>query len=328
MNELSPRRPAVWTIVLAFAYIYVSWGTTYLAIKKGVEHLPPALFGGVRIATAGLVLLGILALCGVPLRLSWRDFCWIALVGVLLFVGGNGLITFGEQYVASGAAAVLVATTPLWIALAERFWPQGECLAWRGWLGLFLGLAGVLVLLAPRLQAPGELFHDAGPLLILVSSMMWALGTVVLRHRRLDTSPVVSAALQMAIGGGCLALLGVATGELGQLTAESFAPAAVSAFFYLLIVSSLVGFVAYTWLLGQVPASLVGTYAYVNPVVAIVVGWLLGGEAITLATVGGMAVILAGVALVRSGGPVAEAQGGDEVQEPTGELSVVAECAD
>src|SRR5262249_44559191 len=159
--------------------------------------LPPALFGGVRFLTAGVVLSLVLALRGVPLRVSRHDLFWCAVVGVLLLVGGNGLITVGEKYVASGVASVLVATTPLWIALAELLWRHGERLTARGWLGLLVGLGGVLVLLAPRLQDPADLFRDAGPLLILGSAASWALGSVLLRHRRLAASHLTTAAYQM-----------------------------------------------------------------------------------------------------------------------------------
>src|SRR6266404_6313174 len=184
-NAASPHPPARWSVVLAFVLVYLSWGTTYLAIKKGVEVFPPALFGGARIALAGLILFVYLAVRRQPVRMSLRDFLWTALVGVLLFVGGNGLITVGEKYVASGVASVLVATTPLWMALLEMLWPWGERLSARGWLGLFLGLAGVLLLLVPGLQQGALLRDDAGPFLVLGSSFAWSVGSFMLRHRRL-----------------------------------------------------------------------------------------------------------------------------------------------
>src|SRR5438445_11015143 len=168
-NAVSPRPPARWSVVLAFILVYLSWGTTYLAIQKGVEVFPPALFGGSRIALAGLLLLAYLTIRRQPLRMPLPDFLWTALVGILLFVGGNGLITVGEKFVASGVASILVATTPLWMALLELLWPWGERLSGPGWLGLFLGLAGVLVLLVPRLQQPASLLEDAGRLLVLGS---------------------------------------------------------------------------------------------------------------------------------------------------------------
>lgn len=306
MNHLAnvplPRPPARWCVVLAFFLVYSCWGTTYLAIKKGVEVFPPALFGGSRIALAGLILLAYLAARRQPLQMAWRDFLWTALVGCLFFVGGNGLITVGEQYVASGVASILVATTPLWMALLEMLWPWGERLGARGWLGLFLGLSGVLLLMAPRLQQPANLMQDAGPLLVLGSSIAWSVGSFILRYRRARGAHLTVAAYQMLVGGTGLLLIGLLWGESRILDWEQCTPQGVYAFFHLLIFGSLVGFVAYNWLLGHVPAALAGTYAYVNPLVAIVVGWYLNREEITLWIAGGMVIILAGVALVRGGG--------------------------
>src|SRR5437660_4523658 len=144
------NRPARWAVILAFALIYLSWGTTYLAIQKGVEAFPPALFGGVRVASAGLILLLYMALCGQSLRIPLRHFLWAAGVGVLFFVGGNGLITYAEKTVPSGVTSVLAATSPLFMALLEVLWPWGERLNWRGWLGLLAGLGGVVLLLGQR----------------------------------------------------------------------------------------------------------------------------------------------------------------------------------
>jgi drug/metabolite transporter (DMT)-like permease len=311
-------RPATWAIVIAFALIYTSWGTTYLAIKKGVkdEQLPPALFGGVRVCLAGLLLLGYLAARGQSVRLPRRDLASVALVGCVLFVGGNGLITAAERTVPSGVAAVLAATTPLWIGLFAMLWPGGERLAGRGWLGLAVGLGGVLLLLSPRLGDPADFVRDLGPLLVLGSACCWSFGSVMMRHQRLGGSHLAAAAYQMALGGGCLALLGVACGEVEHLPA-AITPGATGAFCYLLVVGSLVGFVAYNWLLGHVPPAQVGTYAYVNPAVAMLVAWI-DGEEMTIWLFGGIAVILAGVALVRAPGAAAQPAAGiaPETEEP------------
>jgi drug/metabolite transporter (DMT)-like permease len=310
-----PPRSATWSVALAFAVLYTTWGTTYLAIKVGVEVLPPALFGGVRIGLAGLILLGYLALRGERLRLPRRELLGAAGIGICLFVGGNGLITFGEKTVPSGAASVLVATTPLWLALLETVWPWGERLRLLGWVGLLLGLAGVCVLLAPRLRHPEELLNDTGPLLVIGSSMCWGVGSFLVRHQRRTASALTTAAYQMVLGGGALTLLGLGLGEVQQLRPEMLWGKGMVAFFYLLFVGSLLGFVTYTWLLERVSAVLVSTYAYVNPGVALLVGWLLGGEAITGGIIGGMVVILAGVALVRTAGTV-RPPGATEAQEP------------
>jgi drug/metabolite transporter (DMT)-like permease len=303
MTKNPSRRPPAWAILLAFALLYLSWGTTFLAIREGVhaQQLPPALFGGTRVGLAGCLLLLFLAARGDALRLPRRDLRTVTVSGLLLFVGGNGLLTVAEKTVASGAASIFVTTTPLWMALLELCWPRGERLNGRGWLGLSLGLAGVLGLLAPRLQQPADLFTDPGPLLILGSAAAWSLGSLVVRHGRVSGPHLAAAAYQMIIGGVSLSLIGLALGEARQLTPEQFNWRAGAAFFYLLIVGSLVGFVAFNWLLGHVSAALVGTYAYVNPLIALLVGWLVGGEELTGRVVVGMVVILAGVALVRKG---------------------------
>jgi drug/metabolite transporter (DMT)-like permease len=297
----SPQVPPTWAVVLAFALIYISWGTTYLAIQVGVrdEHLPPALFGGVRVSLAGILVLAFQWLCGGSLRVSPGELFSLLVVSWLMFVCGNGLICVAEQTVNSGVAAVLVATTPLWLGLFSMFWPGGERLTLRGWLGLLVGLAGVPILLWPHLQESGAIVRDIGPLLVLGSAASWALGSLVLRHTRRRSSHLAIAGYQMLIGGGSLALVGVLVGEIHHLPDQVTAGAA-AAFLYLLIVGSLVGFVAFNWLLGHVSATKVGTYAYVNPVVAVLVGWL-AGEKLNGWIAGGIGVILLGVFLVRGG---------------------------
>ena len=309
-----PQRPAAWAVALAFAVVYLSWGTTYFAIRKGVhdEHLPPALFGGVRVCLAGLLLLGYLAARGQSVRLTARDLRLVTLGGCILFVGGNGMITFAETTVPSGVAAVLAATTPLWIGLFGMLWPGGERLSRRGWLGLCVGLGGVLLLLSPRLRDPADFVRDLGPLLVLGSACCWSFGSVLMRHCRLAGSHLAAAAYQMAIGGACLALLGLACGEVRDLPG-AITPGAAGAFGYLLVVGSLLGFVAYNWLLGHVAAAQVGTYAYVNPAVAVLIAWA-AGEEMTPWLLGGIAVILAGVALVRA--PRGQPESADEEAAP------------
>jgi drug/metabolite transporter (DMT)-like permease len=296
------HRPPVWALVLAFAIIYLSWGTTYLAIKEGVKTLPPVLFAGPRLAVAGLIILGYMVVRGQSLRLPWAEVGRMALGAGVMFIGGNGLIHVAEQTVDSGVASVLVATTPLFMALMELLWPWGERLTWRGWAGLLCGLAGVVILFMPKLGHPAQFFQDSGPFLVLGSAGCWALGSLILRYGRRHGSHLAAAGYQMLIGGLGLTIIGTALGEWQQLTPASFTPEAVFSFFYLLIVGSLLGFVAYAWLLGHVSVAMAGTYAYVNPVVAILVGWLLAHEEISGWIIGGMIVILAGVALVRTGG--------------------------
>jgi drug/metabolite transporter (DMT)-like permease len=300
------HRPATWKLVLAFSLLYASWGTTYFAIRTGVHtaKLPPALFGGVRVCLAGLILLGFLAWRKEKIRMPWREFLWVVICGLLMFVGGNALITFAMENVPSGVTAVLTAATPLWVAVLEMAWPRGDSLSTRGWCGLLTGMGGVMILLWPKPEDLAQLFQQAGPLWILASSGFWALGSLVIRHRRQTGSHLASAAYQMIVGGLVTSILGVAIGEVSQLTPDRLTWAGAFSFFYLLIVGSLIGFVAFNWLLGQVSATMVGTYAYVNPMIAILVGWILGGEDLTVQILAGIVVILVGVTLVRRGGVI------------------------
>jgi drug/metabolite transporter (DMT)-like permease len=297
-----PPRPAPWRVAAALAAVYLCWGTTYLAIRAGVRTLPPGLFGGVRVGLAGAVLLAVVARRG-SVRLPGRELGWAALTGGLLFVGGNGLLTLAERTVASGVASVLAATTPIWMALIEAAAPGGDRLSAGGWAGLLLGLAGVGLLYADTLDPSAGFLAEAGPLLVLGSAVCWAAGSSLSRHRRGHAPHLLVAAYQMLLGGAAQAAVGLLCGEAAELSAAAFTPGAVYAFFHLLVFGSLVGFVAFTWLLGHVPAALVGTYSYVNPAVALLAGWLVGGEALTPRVVAGMGVILAGVALVRAAAP-------------------------
>jgi drug/metabolite transporter (DMT)-like permease len=302
MNRMARQsRPSPWALALAFGLVYVCWGTTYLAMKKGVreEHLPPALFGGVRVCIAGLLLLSWQLARGERVRLAAGDRLPLVLCALLLFVGGNGLINVAGQTLDSGVCAVLAATTPLWIGLFEMFWPAGERLSGRGWLGLVIGLCGVLVLCIPLVEQPGQVALDLGYLIVLGSATCWALGSLVSRHRPVGCPHLTGAAYQMILGGGSLALVGVLCGEIPRLP-DQITPRAAEAFLWLLVVGSLLGFVAFNWLLAHVSASHVGTYAYVNPAIAVVLG-VLDGEPLTAWLMGGIVVILIGVALVRTG---------------------------
>jgi drug/metabolite transporter (DMT)-like permease len=297
------HRPARWAIVLAFALVYLSWGTTFFAIRAGVHsyHLPPALFSGCRVGLAGVLLLTYLTLRGERLTMPGRDFAWVVAAGLLMFVGGNGLMTVALTAMPSGMAAVLGATTPLGMAVLEWFWPHGERLGLVGWVGLFVGLGGVFLLMAPELQQAHDVHELRGPLLILGSSACWSLGSVILHHQRPNASHLAAAGYQMVLGGGGLALLGLALGEAAELTPDMFSAGALGTFVYLLVFGSLIGYTAFNWLLGNAPTPLVGTYAYVNPVVAVCIGTVLGHEPLTGWLVAGLVVILAAVALVRSG---------------------------
>jgi drug/metabolite transporter (DMT)-like permease len=257
---------------------------------------------------AGLLLLTFLAWRGRPLRLTGRDFVLILITSLLFFVGGNGMLTRPHKTDPRGVAAIRAATTPIWVAVLGLCWPNGERLSLTGWLGLLVGLLGVTFLLVPELQAmqTAALF-DPGPLLMIGSTLCWAVGILLLRHAPAGGDHLVSSGYQMAIGGGLLSVIGVLLGEVGQMPEEVTA-GAVTAFLYLLVIGSLLGFIAFNFLLRNVSAALVGTHAYVNPIIALVIGGLLDGEEMTGWIAAGILSVLVGVFLVRSGHQVQSAE--------------------
>jgi len=294
------KAPPAWAILLAFALIYLSWGTTYyvtgFAMKK--LALPPALFGGIRLLIAGLILLGFQSARGQSLRVSVGDMGRMFLISVCLFLSANLLITIGQKTVPSGVAAILVATTPLWMGLFGMLWPHGERLSWRGWLGLILGFTGIVLTMAPQLSDGFDLVTEFGPLLVLGSAATWAIGSLSSRQFALKLSHLTSAGFQMLFGGVSQIVVGTAIGEWPDLI-ERFNLTALGAFTYLLIVGSLTGFVAFNWLLGHVSAAKVGTYAYVNPIIAVFIGWLMSETQIHAWLIAGIVIILIGVYMVR-----------------------------
>lgn len=300
MNPRSPlvSGPPTWRVGLALGLVYVCWSTTYLAIQEGVRTLPPLLFGGTRIALAGAILLSVLAMRGQLRKASGASLTSMWLAGSLMFLGGNGLINIGQMTVPSGMASVLVATCPLFLALLERAIPSGERMPLLSWIGMLAGLVGVGFLAIGR--GVDALGTPLGVACCLGSAFTWAVGSIVARHWPSNCPLIQSAGTQMFLGGLTMLVVGWFIGEGNALTLESFTPRAVVAFFWLLIVGSLLGFVAYIWLLGNVSAGLAGSYAYVNPALAILLGWAIGGERITLPILAGLVVILSGVALVKS----------------------------
>jgi drug/metabolite transporter (DMT)-like permease len=302
------KQPPTWAIAAAFAIVYLSWGTTYYAtgIAMKAEHMPPALFAGVRVCIAGSILLIIQFFRGQHLRLTGGDFLRVLLMSACYFLCGNLLVNIGQQQVPSGVTAVLIATTPLWIGLFGICVPGGERLSWRGWTGLALGIPGILLVKAAELEDGIDLLNDFYPLLVLASAASWAIGSLVSRHMVVNVSHLTSAGWQMLFGGIGQVVIGTCFGEWHDLP-DQFNQRVIITFFYLLVVGSLMGFVAFNWLLGHVSAAKVGTYAYVNPVIAVLVGWCANETEVHAALLAGIAVILAGVYLVR-GDRVASAE--------------------
>lgn len=277
-------------VLVALAAVYLSWGSTYLGIKIALESLPPLFLMGVRFFLFGVIVYVFLRLRGAP-GPGRTEWWWSAVIGTFLMLGGSASVSYAEQWVASGLAALMIATTPLWTVLFAGVWGR-----WPNrleWTGLLVGLAGVVVLnLGGDLRA-----HPAGAVLLVFAAMCWAFGSAWSRHVTLPKGMMAGAA-QMITGGAIVTAVGFALGErlMALPTWRS-----VAAVVYLGIVGSLVGFSAYTYLLGRVRPALATSYAYVNPVIAVLLGaWLLG-ERIEAASVLAMLIILIGVALVALG---------------------------
>jgi drug/metabolite transporter (DMT)-like permease len=294
-----PRLAAIW---VALGAVYVIWGTTYLAIRVVNQTLPPLLAAAVRFLVAGSLLYAWSVRRGDaegdrPTREHWRS---AALVGLLLVFGGNGAVVWAERTIASGLTALIIALVPLWMALLDRLLFGGR-LRPRAALGLVAGFAGAALLLG--VNAAGDV-HLAGMLVAVGASVSWATGSLVSRTAHLPRRPLVGVGMQMLVGGTALALAGVLAGELGGIHVERFSRASVLALAYLIVVGSWIGFTAYLWLLRVARTSLVSTYAYVNPVVAVFLGWLILDEHVGLRTVLAGGIVLASVATIVSAGAV------------------------
>ena len=285
----------------------VVWGSTYLAIRIGVTEFPPALFAGVRFLIAGGLLLGAARLLGRRLPARRRDWVTNAVVGCLLLFCGNGLVVWAEQFTPSGVAAIFVVTVTLWLALFDAVIPGSAARpTWRQVAGLFVGFGGTLLLVDADLGALREA-DWRGPLALTTAAAAWALGSVFSTRRPSEASPEINSALQMLTGGVLLTVLGFLLGEVGQV---HWSPRGAGALAYLIVFGSLVGYSSYVYVLRHMAPAVVGTYSYVNTVVAVLLGWAILAEPITRRTVAAMAVVLGSVAWVRraSRRPVAPAK--------------------
>ena len=290
-------RPASWKILLAFSIIYLVWGSTFLVIRVGVREVPPFLLAGLRFVLAGVVLYGWMRLKGVaqPNRSEWAGIC---LQGTLIFLIDYGCLFWAEQRVPSGIAAVVLATIAIFITLLEVTILRTQRLTVRLGLALLGGLCGVAALMNRSFSLGEAPIDRAGALALLVAAFSWSVATILTRRLVLPASKPMSAAAQMLAGGVQLLVLAVLTGEFNRFHVMAVSWKAWFALLYLIIAGSIVGFTAYIWLLHYESPTKVGTYAYVNPVVAVVIGYFLGGESIGLRTVfGSMLVLLSVIAI-------------------------------
>lgn len=296
------RRPATRAqLVLAFAAVYVLWGSTYLAIRFGVETIPPFLMAGLRHLTAGVLLFGWLRLRGTPApdRRHWGP---AAAIGALMLLGGNGLVSWAEQRVPSGLAALIVACVPIWMTVLDgiqnRRRPHGVVL-----LGLAAGLGGLAFLVAPGKFAGGTHVDLLGAGALLTASFLWALGSLYARRAKLPASTLMATAMEMIAGGAILFGVSALLGEWQGFSIAAVSSRSLFALLYLIVAGSLLGFTAYIFLLGATTPARVSTYAYVNPVVAVFLGWALAGEGVTARTVIAALAIVGSVAvIIRYGG--------------------------
>lgn len=282
---------------LAWAAVCLIWGTTYLGIKIALETVPPFVLGGLRFTSAGLVLAAFRLLQGKPMP-SMRGLLDAALAGVLLLGFGNGGVVWAEQYVHSGLAAVLVAAVAFWMVVVEALIPGGERLTRRSLIGLAIGFAGIVLLVWPDLKFDGSSGWGfaLGVLALQLACFGWALGSSYgRRHRAAGVDLITTSAFQMLFGGASMLILASITGEWSHVTFNS---RTASATFYLFAMGSLVGFVAYIYALGHLSTSFVSLYAYVNPVVAVILGTLVLDEPFGWRLVGSVAIILVGMTIV------------------------------
>jgi drug/metabolite transporter (DMT)-like permease len=285
-------------VITAFALVYVLWGSTYLGIAIAVRNIPPLMMGASRFIIAGLLMLLWRKIRGHSIALPGRDMFRLTVIGCLLLTTGNVVLGKAETIIASGLSALLIAITPLWFLILERFFiERGDRIAPRGLLGIALGIVGVVVLLWPDLTGSvrmgrRELF---GAGLVLFSSMSWATGSVLSKRWHVNADPYTASGWEMLNSGLVNLVLAFLFGEQHVTVWERHSVYAIG---YLVVAGSLVGFTAYVWLLRNVPTPKVATYAYVNPIVAMLLGWLVMGEKITPYILGGAAVVITSIVLV------------------------------
>ena len=285
-----------WRLIGAFAAVYVIWGSTYLAIRFAVDSLPPFLMAGVRFLIAGTILYTLMASRGTPApkRIHWRS---TLIIGALLLLAGNGGVVWAEQRVPSGIASLMVAIVPLWIVLIDWLRPGGSRPGLPVMVGVLVGLAGIglLVIGGDESNKPIDLLGIGS---ILIATICWAIGTFYARRAPLGSNSLQTTAMEMLCGGALLLLVGTVTGEWGRLDLAKVTVPSLLAVVYLIVFGSLVAYTAYTYLINHAPPARAATYAYVNPVVAVFLGWLFRGEPLTIKTLVAAAIIIGSVVII------------------------------
>jgi drug/metabolite transporter (DMT)-like permease len=286
-----------WKTLLAFAIIYFVWGSTFLAIRVGVREVPPFLLASMRFLVAGLVLYGWMIARG-ERSPSGRQWMSAFLLAFLIFVLDYGLLFWAEQRVPSGIAAVMMATIPVFMAMSEIIFLRTQRLTVRLSLALLIGLGGVAVLMSRSLKLGGEPIDRAGAVALIIASMSWSAASALTRKLQLPSSKVMSSGAQMLAGGVLLALVAAVLGEFRIFRPSTVSRGAWLSLLYLIVAGSIVAFTSYVWLIHHESPTKVGTYAYVNPVVAVLLGYFVGGEALGPRTMVGAFLVLIGVVVI------------------------------
>jgi len=294
--ESKTHRPA-WKTLLAFAIIYLVWGSTFFAIRVGVREVPPFLLAAMRFVVAGLVLYGWMIARGErsPTGRQWKS---VSLLAVLIFVLDYGLVFWAEQSVPSGVTAVMMATIPVFMALSEIVFLRTQRLTLRLALALSIGIGGVAVLMSRSLNLGGAPIDKTGAMALIVASMSWSVSSALTRKLPLPASKVMSSGAQMLAGGVFLTITAAALGEFRNFHPWTISRGVWLSLLYLIVAGSIVAFTAYVWLIHHESPTKVGTYAYVNPVVAVLVGYFLGGEALGVRTILGTTFVLISVVVI------------------------------
>jgi drug/metabolite transporter (DMT)-like permease len=292
----APKRSLV---IIAFAALYVIWGSTYLGIRFAIETIPPFLMAGARFVLAGVIMYAIAWSQGIG-KSSWANWRTSLIIGACLLLAGNGGVTISEKYIDSGLAALIVAIVPIYIVLLGWVTGMAPKPTPIMWLALLGGFVGVGILFGPALRfSSNDGRHPAtGISILLVSSFVWSAGSLYSRAAKHAASPFLTAAQQMLCGGMLLLFVGVATGELRRLHPGSISMLSLASFIYLVIIGAVVGYTAYIWLLRHCVPAKVATYAYVNPIVAVLLGAFFAGETVTMRTLIAAGLIIGSVALV------------------------------
>ena len=299
--------PPRWLVLVAFAVVYGLWGSTYLGIRIAIDSIPPLLMGGARFLAAGIVLYTIMRMRGAqrPKFIHWKN---AASVGALLLLIGNGGLTWAEQTVPSNIAALVIASTPMWIIIFDWLRPNGRRPHPSVFAGLILGFTGVGLTIASRDRLGHSVADPLGAAILLVAAVSWAAGSVFSRHSRQPESALLAVAMQMIAGGSLLLMFGAAAGELRGFDFHRITPESGYAFLYLILCGSLIGFTAYVWLLQVSTPARVSTYAFVNPLIAVVLGRVFRHEVLPDSVLLAGALIVAAVGLIVLRGGVQRAR--------------------